>query len=140
MEKIVLKQLTSILAHKLHQSQHRFTAGSLHRLTCFNLTLRFAMPIIQACKRNCNFNFCKPLDKAPHQCVIDAASDLGIDGKILQWLASFLTCRTQQVKVRSCLSDIRDVTSGVWFRHSVLRLDSDSSDAHIFYIVFSSPF
>ena len=59
------------------------------------------------------FDFCKAFDKAPHSCVINAAASLGIHGKVLSWISSFLANRSQQVKVRNSTSDAYDVISGV---------------------------
>ena len=53
------------------------------------------------------------LHKAPHQCVVDAAAHLGICGMALKWISSFITGRTQQVKVGESLSCTSDVISGV---------------------------
>jgi ribonuclease P/MRP protein subunit RPP40 len=59
------------------------------------------------------FDFCKAFDKAPHKCVVEAAASLGIRGTALKWISSFLTGRTQQVRVGESLSATSDVISGV---------------------------
>ena len=37
----------------------------------------------------------------------------GISGNLLQWIKSFLCCRTQQTRVRNCLSCILEICSGI---------------------------
>jgi hypothetical protein len=59
------------------------------------------------------FDFCKAIDKASHRSVIEAAADLGVHGKALQFISSFLSSRTQQIKVGGSLSKIFKVSSGV---------------------------
>ena len=45
--------------------------------------------------------------------IIEAATSFRICGKALEWLSSFLTCRTFRVRVGDALSVSVDVTSGV---------------------------
>ena len=60
-----------------------------------------------------SFDFAKAFDKAPHHYVIEAATSFGICGKALEWLSSFLTCRTFRMRVGDVLSVSVNVTSGV---------------------------
>ena len=116
LEKVVTKQLIYYLNFhgKLHSVQHGYTAGrsTLSNLLKFDkyiadcLNLKHSFDIF-------SFDFCKPFDKAPHQCVIMAASELDIDGKALAWIASYLEKRTQQVKVVIVLSSTSYVMSGL---------------------------
>ena len=116
LEKIVHVQLISFLnTHgNLHPAQHGFTAGKstvtnlLQFDTCIAdyLDAGHAYDVIM-------FDFCKAFDKAPHQCVVDAAAHLGICGMALKWISSFITGRTQQVKVGESLSCTSDAISGV---------------------------
>ena len=46
-----------------------------------------------------SFDFKKAFDKTPHEYVIQAASNIGINGKALDWLTSFLHGRTQKVRM-----------------------------------------
>jgi hypothetical protein len=112
MEKVVNSQLTKYLNDNdcLCQAQHGFITG---RSTLTNLLQ--CDKYISECLIACNpfdiisFDFCKAFDKVPHQCVLNAASELD---SALAWIASFLTERTQRVKVNNCLSNRRDVISG----------------------------
>ena len=119
---MVAKQLIYYLNFygKLHSSQHGFTAS---RSTLSNL-LQFDKYITDCLNLHSfdifSFDFCKAFVKAPHQCIIVAASELGIDGKALAWIASYLEKRTQQVKVGNVLSSTSYVMSGL-IQGSVLR-------------------
>ena len=64
-----------------------------------------------------SFDFKKAFDKAPHFRIIEAASEMGVESRILAWLSSFLTGRTQRVRINglyyepglvqdSCLSPV----------------------------------
>ena len=58
-------------------------------------------------------DFSKAFDKVPHQRLIYKLEKLGITGTTLVWLESFLSKRTQRVKVRGKLSKHIKVQSGV---------------------------
>ena len=58
-------------------------------------------------------DFAKAFDKVSHARVITALSDVGICRTDLSWFASFLSGRTQQVKIGDCVSSSFCVTSGV---------------------------
>ena len=57
--------------------------------------------------------FAKALDKVDHQIVLKKLLLLGVRGKVLSWIESFLTSRTQKVMVNGVLSEPAPVTSGV---------------------------
>lgn len=58
-------------------------------------------------------DFSKAFDKVNHQLLLDKLDSLGVGGSILQWFRSYLTDRTQRVKILNALSDIVEVTSSV---------------------------
>ena len=58
-------------------------------------------------------DFAKAFDKVDHAIVLTKLSLLGIKGKLLDWIKSFLTDRTQYVVVNGFLSDPCKVISGV---------------------------
>ena len=102
LEKIVTLQLNAHLPDNvlLQQVQHSFIQG---RSTHNNLlvtdayigqiaTTGYACDII-------TFDFAKAFDKVPHYTVINALYEDGIRGTTLKCFISFLTGRTQQVRV-----------------------------------------
>ena len=55
----------------------------------------------------------KAFDKVDHKIVLQKLSLLGVRGKLLLWIKSFLTSRTQRVMVNGVLSNACPVISGV---------------------------
>ncbi len=58
-------------------------------------------------------DFAKAFDSVPHQRLLTKIKALGIDGKVLAWLAAFLGNRRQCVLVNGSASSWSDVVSGV---------------------------
>ena len=61
-------------------------------------------------------DFAKAFDKVDHQIVLKKLSILGVRGKMLSWIESFLTSRTQSVVVNGVLSEPAPVTSAFGHR------------------------
>ena len=58
-------------------------------------------------------DFSKAFDKVDHQILLKKVESLGITGKLLTWIQTFLTNRQQQVRVENTLSSREWVKSGV---------------------------
>ena len=58
-------------------------------------------------------DFSKAFDRVPHQRLLRKLEFYGIQGKVLRWIESFLSGRTQQVVVEGEHSSVGPVTSGV---------------------------
>ena len=58
-------------------------------------------------------DFRKAFDSVPHQRLLKKAKAHGIDGKVLQWIQSFLLGRKQRVSLNGAKSAWADVTSGI---------------------------
>ena len=58
-------------------------------------------------------DFSKAFDSVPHARLISKIEKYGIAGKLLNWVKAFIGNRKQRVKVKDCLSQWADVTSGV---------------------------
>ena len=58
-------------------------------------------------------DFSKAFDTVPHNRLIHKLSSYGIRGKLLDWIRSFLSDRSQYVTVNGCSSSSAPVTSGV---------------------------
>ena len=50
-----------------------------------------------------SYAFVKVFDKAPHSGVLSTVAEVGVSGKALEWLLSFLTNRTFRVRVSDSL-------------------------------------
>ena len=55
----------------------------------------------------------KAFDRVQHQRLIDKLFTLGVNGRVLLWLASYLSGRSQRVKVYEALSDSGPCSRGV---------------------------
>ena len=58
-------------------------------------------------------DFSKAFDSVPHQRLLKKAKAHGIDGKLLQWIGSFLSSRRQCVMVNGTKSAWSEVLSGI---------------------------
>ena len=58
-------------------------------------------------------DFRKAFDTVPHQRLINKLKGYKINGPILNWITSFLTDRTQFVKINNSSSNVLSVSSGV---------------------------
>ena len=58
-------------------------------------------------------DFAKAFDTVPHRRLLAKLSSYGIRGKVLQWIESFLSNRTQQVVVNGTRSSTANVLSGI---------------------------
>ena len=61
----------------------------------------------------CYMDFMKAFGKTPHRCLITKLHDHGIQGKLLDWIRSFLEHRQQRVVINGQYSTWRNVTSGI---------------------------
>ena len=58
-------------------------------------------------------DFRKAFDSVPHRRLLNKLRSYGVSGKLLSWIESFLSERTQQVTIGGCHSTMVPVTSGV---------------------------
>ena len=116
LEKIVKKHLMKHLADNksIPKEQHGFVPNR----SCFTNLLDtmdnisklqdMGIPVDEVF-----LDFSKAFDKVPHQRLIYKLNALGIRGPILNWIESFLSQRTQRVKIRNTYSRSSSVISGV---------------------------
>ena len=115
-EKIVRTNIAEHLDSNnlLNNSQHGFRKGR----SCVSQLLNHYDKILSLLESGLNvdviyLDFAKAFDKVDHAIVLSKLSLLGIKGKLLDWIKSFLTDRTQYVVVNGFLSDPCKVISGV---------------------------
>ncbi len=115
-EKVIRKYIVKFLEenNKLNDSQHGFRAGR----SCVSELLSHYDEIINILESGSNvdtiyLDFAKAFDKVDHGIVLKKLSLSGVRGKLLQWIKSFLSSRTQTVLVNGLLSTPAPVTSGV---------------------------
>eukprot|EP00111_Clytia_hemisphaerica_P014640 TCONS_00043147-protein len=95
-------------------NQHGFRSGR----SCLSQILEQYDLILNILDKDANadvvyLDFSKAFDKVDHSIVLRKIKKLGIDGKLLQWLKSFLTERKQSVLVNGVTSESQQVISGV---------------------------
>ena len=100
--------------HLFNESQHGFTIGR----SCLSQLLAHHDEVLSILESGMNvdtiyLDFAKAFDKVDHKIFLKKLSLLGVRGKVLAWLTSFLTSRTQKVMVNGVLSDASPVISGV---------------------------
>ena len=116
LERLVANKLTSrITNNKLDDcKQHGFVAG---RSAVSNLIVADSLLSTHIDSHTpvdmIFFDFSKAFDRVPHNLLIHRLAQLGIHGSLLNWLASFLTSRTQSVHVSDLYSPPTSVASGV---------------------------
>jgi hypothetical protein len=116
LERIVYAQFAPFISDNelLCNKQHGFISG---RSTLTNLLICDATIAQIVSQRHpydiLSFDFAKAFDKAPHKLVISSLAQHGIDGKVQDWLVSFLTGCTFCVRVGECYSRAANVSSGV---------------------------
>ena len=115
-EKVVRKYVVQFLEdnEKFNDGQHGFRIGR----SCVSELLSHYDKIVDILESGSNvdtiyLDFAKAFDKVDHGIVLKKLSLLGIRGRLLRWISSFLSSRTQMVLVNGILSDPAPVTSGV---------------------------
>lgn len=113
-DSLMADQLFMHFSHKLSTNQHGFFKK---RSTVTNL-LAYTDKMQQCLEEGGQVDvvftdFSKAFDKVSHQLLIDKLDSLGVGGSALKWFQSYLTGRTQRVKILNSLSDIVEVTSSV---------------------------
>ena len=98
----------------ISESQHRFISGR----SCSTNLLAVLDAWTEAIEEGKSIDtiyldFAKAFDTVPHERLLRKLDGLGVQGKILGWIRSFLSNRTQKVIVDGEESGWRDVISGI---------------------------
>ena len=116
LEKIIFDEIYELLRHKLCENQF----GSRKNRSA---TLQLLLFLDTVYKKFDNeaikdlsilyIDFAKALDTVPHNILIQKLYNIGVGGKLIQLISSFLTNRKQYVKINNEESDLIEVSSGV---------------------------
>ena len=116
MERVVLKSILKLLQnnHTLSCHQHGFQDSS----SCVTQLIECINDWTENCDEGLGtdviyMDFAKAFDTVPHKRLLYKLKSVGIRGKALMWLSTFLSQRRQRVLLREASSDWGDVTSGV---------------------------
>ena len=115
-EKVVRRKIQKHLEdHNLFNcNQHGFRAGR----SCLGQLLAHTERLLHHVEKGQNvdviyLDFSKAFDRVDHTILLHKMKVNGIDGKLLKWIQSFLTGRSQQVSVNHILSEETEVICGV---------------------------
>ena len=115
-EKILRRHVVKFMNENnlFNDNQHGFRSGR----SCLSQLLEHFDQILDLLENGGNvdviyLDFSKAFDKLDFKIVLRKIKAMGIDGRVFDWIKSFLTERTQQVSVNGILSDPAAVISGV---------------------------
>ena len=115
-EKVIRNHLVNFLECNdlFNPSQHGFRKGR----SCLSELLCHMEEILHGLSEGKNvdvvyLDYAKAFDKVDFNVLLKKLKHTGIQGKLLQWIESFIKGRSQAVVVNGVLSDISEVLSGV---------------------------
>jgi Reverse transcriptase (RNA-dependent DNA polymerase) len=113
-EKLVCEKLYGILPENFHTEQH----GFMKKRSINSNLMIYNKFIFDAFEKNLQIDsiytdFSKAFDCVDHKILISKLEILGFSGNFLKWISSYLTGRTQIVKILNNLSNPVLVSSGV---------------------------
>jgi ribonuclease P/MRP protein subunit RPP40 len=116
LERIIKDQMINYLEGKnlLRETQHGFRKGK----SCLTNLLEFIEDVTNIVDKGGEadvlyLDFQKAFDKVAHERLFIKLNALGFEGKLLEWLKSWLTGRKQRVVIDGDRSEWAEVTSGV---------------------------
>ena len=116
LELIICDQIMAVVQNTKPQCtvQHGFTHGrsTISNLLCAENELANAHNSKESYEI-ITFDFSRAFDRVPHHLLLNELAAHGITGSALQWVQSFLSGRSQAVRIGSSLSAAAAVTSGV---------------------------
>jgi len=113
-EAIITKKLTKIMSPYICKNQHGFRP----KMSSSTNILLFQSKILDSLNNHAQLDsiytdFQKAFDKINHSLLLNKLVSFGIHGSILDWIKSYISSRTQVVKVSFNISNDFLVTSGV---------------------------
>ena len=116
LEKIIFDEIYKLVRHKLCENQFgcRKKRSAILQLLLFLDTVykKFDSEAIKDLSI-LYLDFAKAFDTLPHNILIQKLYNIGVGGKLIQLISSYLTNRKQYVKINNEVSDLIEVTSGV---------------------------
>lgn len=116
MERLLRRHLLSFLerTHFFNTAQHGFRTGRSCTTQLLHVMETWTKWVDDQLPFDCIYlDYRKAFDSVPHQRLLLKVKEAGIRGNLLNWIESFLTQRSQRVRVESSLSGWAEVTSGI---------------------------
>lgn len=114
LEAIITKELFFSLKNHISAEQHGFFQG---RSVITNLIPFVQYTLDSMDSRNqvdaVYADFSKAFDKVHHKTLLIKLENLGIHGDLLRWIKSYITNRSQCIKINGCMSKYVNITSGI---------------------------
>ena len=113
-ERLLLKHLYDFIAPKINSSQHGFMKNrSTTSQLLLHLKLLHDSLDIDEGVFTLYLNLCKFFDKVKHYLLIEKLKNIGLGGKLLQLLSSYLEDRSQRTVINNIYSEYLPLNSGV---------------------------
>jgi hypothetical protein len=116
MERIIKEEIVKLLErnHSIGNSQHGFRRNR----SCLTNLLTFMEKVAEDLDSGepvdvVYLDFQKAFDKVPHQRLLAKLNEIGVRGKVLEWIADWLRGRKQRVVINGEASEWENVLSGV---------------------------
>ena len=116
MERVIVADLSDHLLRTGYfgKSQHGFITGRSTVTNLLESLSDWTLAIDSKIQTTAIYvDFSRAFDTVSHPKLKMKLSDIGIQGKLLETISDFLTCRTQKTRVGKCLSESLPVISGV---------------------------
>lgn len=113
-ESIITKNLSKLLSNYICPNQHGFQP----KKSVFTNLLIYHTDLISSIENGCQIDtvytdFSKAFDRVNHNLLIFKLQRFSLNGNFLKWLNSYLTNRSQSVKLSNSFSEVIHVCSGV---------------------------
>ena len=113
-EQLVQVQLQKLLSTYLSDNQSGFRKGDSTSHQLFRLAQTWSDALdSRKLVGVVFFDLAKIFEKVPHRALLAKLEAVGLRGGALHWITSYLSNRTQQTRVGSCVSEPAEILSGV---------------------------
>ena len=114
MERCVYDHIYEHVSSLLSPLQHGFVKGKSCSTQLLDVYHRIGESLDKSCQTDIIFlDFSKAFDSVSHSLLLHKLQSYGINGKLLNWLRSYLSSRQQRVVIEGCESEWLPVKSGV---------------------------
>lgn len=114
LESLINKMLFAFVKSDIINEQHGFVPSRGVETNLLSFTQNISNSMDDRVQTDAVYtDFSKAFDKINHRILIKRLTDVGIHGDLLRWLKSYISNRTQAVKINNFVSSFKPVISGV---------------------------